>query len=74
LIPGTKGEDGDPLDALLLNEYPGFPGCRVDARLIGGLRALQTEGKNKKIRNDRFLFVNEIRLYSPVFITLMIFL
>jgi inorganic pyrophosphatase len=47
-IPGTIGEDGDPLDALLLNEYPTFPGCRVEARLIGALRGLQTEGKIKK--------------------------
>lgn len=64
LIPGTIGEDGDPLDALLLNEYPSFPGCRVEGRLIGALRSFQAEGKNKKIRNDRFLFVTE---YSPLF-------
>ncbi|MES2328849.1 MAG: inorganic diphosphatase [Bacteroidota bacterium] len=64
LIPGTLGEDGDPLDALLLNEYPTFPGCRVECRLIGALRAFQAEGRNKKIRNDRFLFVNDD---SPVF-------
>jgi inorganic pyrophosphatase len=65
-IPGTKGEDGDPLDALLLNEYPGFPGCRVECRLIGALRAYQTDGKNKKMRNDRFLFVTEYsHLFSP---------
>ena len=31
-IPGTLGEDGDPLDALVLNQDPTFPGCLVTAR------------------------------------------
>ena len=26
-IPGTKGEDGDPLDVIILSEVPAFPGC-----------------------------------------------
>src|SRR5688572_15323925 len=55
-IPGTKGEDGDPLDAMIISEFDSFPGCHIDCRLIGALRAEQIE-KRKKLRNDRFFFV-----------------
>lgn len=33
-VPGTIGEDGDPLDALVLMEEPAFAGCLVEARLL----------------------------------------
>jgi inorganic pyrophosphatase len=57
-IPGTQGEDGDPLDVLVLSEYQGFPGCVMDVRLAGCLQATQTTGK-KPIRNDRFIGILE---------------
>jgi len=31
-IDGTLGEDGDPLDALVLLEEPTFPGCLIRCR------------------------------------------
>src|ERR1700716_1118059 len=34
-VPSTLGEDGDPLDVLLLMDAPVFPGCIVPSRLIG---------------------------------------
>ena len=37
LIPGTRAPDGDPLDVLVLAEEPVFPGCLVDARVLGVL-------------------------------------
>ena len=37
LIPGTLASDGDPLDVLVLAEEPVFPGCLVDARVLGVL-------------------------------------
>lgn len=55
-IPQTLGEDGDPLDILLLMDEPAFPGCVVDARLIGVIEATQTQD-GKKIRNDRLIGV-----------------
>src|SRR6185295_2064510 len=55
-IPETKGEDGDPIDALIISEFGTFPGCRIECRLIGAFLAEQAE-KNKMIRNDRFFFV-----------------
>jgi inorganic pyrophosphatase len=62
-IPSTRGEDGDPLDLLLLMDEPAFPGCVVPARLIGILEAEQTEG-GKTVRNDRLVAVVETP-YNP---------
>ena len=56
--PGTKGEDGDPFDILVLSEYEGFPGCIMDVRVAGCLQAMQTVGK-KSYRNDRFIGILE---------------
>lgn len=55
-IPSTRGGDGDPLDVLLLFEEPLFPGCLVPSRLIGGLKAKQSEN-GRMLRNDRLLAV-----------------
>jgi inorganic pyrophosphatase len=55
-IPGTKGDDGDALDVLVLMEEPVFVGCLVPCRLIGGIAAEQTE-KGRTERNDRLLAV-----------------
>ena len=38
-IDGTLGEDGDPLDALVLLEEPTFPGCLIRCRALGDQRA-----------------------------------
>jgi inorganic pyrophosphatase len=38
-VPSTLGEDGDPLDVLVLMDSPAFPGCVVPARLIGVIEA-----------------------------------
>jgi inorganic pyrophosphatase len=62
-IPSTRGEDGDPVDVLLLADEPSFPGCVVYARLIGVLEAQQTEN-GKTIRNDRLIAVVETP-YNP---------
>ena len=37
-IEDTLGEDGDPLDALVLLEEPTFPGCLIRCRAIGMFR------------------------------------
>jgi inorganic pyrophosphatase len=53
-IPGTRSDDGGPLDILVLLEEPAFPGCLIPTRLLGVIEAKQ--GKNGKIiRNDRFI-------------------
>ena len=48
-IPETLGEDGDPLDALVLLEDPTFPGCWVTARPIGVLWMQDEKGPDAKI-------------------------
>ena len=63
-VPSTRGQDGDPLDVLILLDEPAFPGCVVPARLIGVLEAEQTEDR-RTVRNDRLLAVLETR-YNPV--------
>ena len=55
-VPGTKGEDGDPLDVLILSDDGTFPGCEVECRLIGVLKSEQIEQGQKK-RNDRLIAV-----------------
>jgi inorganic pyrophosphatase len=65
-IPRTKGEDGDPLDVLVMMDEPAFPGCVVECRLIGVLRARQSK-KGKLLRNDRFIAVAETSLHYKAF-------
>lgn len=45
IIPQTLGEDGDPLDALVLVTYPTYPGVLIEARPIGVLH-MQDNGEN----------------------------
>lgn len=44
-IPGTKGEDGDPLDVLVISEFESFPGIMIDCRIIGCIKAKQIDKK-----------------------------
>jgi inorganic pyrophosphatase len=48
-IPGTKADDGDPLDVLIIVEEPTFPGCRVRIRPIGVLMMRDEKGIDEKI-------------------------
>ncbi len=66
-IPKTKGEDGDPLDVVVISEIPTFPGCSMDCRIIGSIKANQTEEDGETVRNDRFLAVPEVsQLFKEV--------
>ena len=59
-VPSTLGEDGDPLDVLVLMDAPVPAGCLVAARLVGVLRCTQRENEGSEpIENDRFLAVAE---------------
>src|SRR5262249_12302807 len=57
LIPSTQGDDGDPLDVLVLMDEPAFTGCRIPCRLIGVIEAEQTEADGTVVRNDRLIAV-----------------
>ncbi len=56
-VPSTLGDDGDPLDVLLLMDFPAIPGAFVDIRLIGGIKAEQKEKGGDWTRNDRLIAV-----------------
>jgi inorganic pyrophosphatase len=53
-IPSTLGEDGDPLDLVIIGGEPTFTGCLVSVRLLGVIEAEQTE-KGETLRNDRLI-------------------
>jgi inorganic pyrophosphatase len=66
-IPYTKGQDGDPLDVMVISDVPFFPGCIVQARIIGVLLCEQKEPGQKPVRNDRFISVSaESLAYSDL--------
>jgi len=55
-IPSTLGDDGDPLDIMVLMDAPAHVGCLMEVRIIGIVEATQTEdGKTES--NDRLLGV-----------------
>jgi inorganic pyrophosphatase len=56
-IPSTKGEDGDPIDALVLHDAATAPGLVLKCKIIGVLEVLQSEKGKKGIRNDRLIAV-----------------
>jgi len=45
----TLGEDGDPLDALVLVQEATFPGCLIRSRPIGMFRMTDEKGRDDKI-------------------------
>ena len=48
-IEQTLGEDGDPLDALVLGLVPTFPGCLIRCRAIGMYRMRDEKGGDDKV-------------------------
>ncbi len=48
-IDGTLGQDGDPLDALLLIDESVFPGCLVRCRPVGMMMMADEHGPDAKI-------------------------
>jgi len=48
-IDGTLGDDGDPLDALVMLDEPTFPGCVVRARAVGMFHMRDEAGGDDKV-------------------------
>ena len=66
-VPGTKGEDGDPLDILVIMDQPAYPGSYVVCRLIGALLAQQKEKNGKVVENNRLVGVADCSvLYADI--------
>lgn len=45
----TLALDGDPLDILVLTTFPTFPGCVIQARVIGVLIMTDDKGEDEKL-------------------------
>lgn len=48
-VQDTLGEDGDPLDALVLVTEPTFPGCLIESKPIGLFKMWDEKGPDEKI-------------------------
>ena len=67
-IDETLGEDGDPLDILLLVEVPTFPGCHVKVRPVACFVMSDESGRDVKIlgvpakdvRYDRYQKLDDV--------------
>jgi inorganic pyrophosphatase len=69
-IPCTLGQDGDPLDVLVLVEAPSFPGCLMEVRPIGVLQMVDQGKKDEKILAvaESDPLYREVNDYSQVFV------
>jgi inorganic pyrophosphatase len=66
-VPDTLAEDGDPIDVLVLLDESTFPGCIVPCRIIGAIKANQTQKSGKVVRNDRLIAVaDSSSIYSHI--------
>ncbi len=64
-IEETLAEDNDPLDILVIASTKTFPGCIVDARVIGSLDMIDNNEKDHKIiavmdHDPRFAHIHSI--------------
>ncbi|CAN1212787.1 inorganic diphosphatase [Tumidithrix helvetica PCC 7403] len=48
-VPNTLGDDGDPLDGMVIMDQPTFPGCVIPARPIGMLIMIDGGDRDEKI-------------------------
>jgi inorganic pyrophosphatase len=56
-IPSTLGDDGDPLDVLVLMDAPVIAGCMLHCRAIGVIEAREKEKGKRWEENDRLIAV-----------------
>jgi inorganic pyrophosphatase len=68
-IPSTLGDDGDPLDVLVLVDTPSFPGCVQEVRPIGVLEMIDQGQGDEKILcvgegNPRY---HDVHNYSDIY-------
>lgn len=57
-VPGTKADDGDPIDVLVLADEPLAVGAIVECRVLGAFVVKQSDqGSDELVRNDRIVAV-----------------
>ncbi len=57
-VPDTLGDDGDPVDIMVLMDAPAHVGCLIEVRIIGIIEAEQTQQNGKTESNSRLLGVS----------------
>jgi inorganic pyrophosphatase len=59
-VPGTRGEDGGPIDALVLGDGPLPVGSLVECRVLGAIRIATSDRPGAPfVRSDRLVVVPE---------------
>lgn len=69
-IPNTLGDDGDPLDGMVMMDEPTFPGCIIAARPIGMLEMVDGGDRDEKIlcvpdKDPRYAHVKSLKDIAP---------
>ncbi len=69
-VPGTRADDGDPLDILVLVDEPSFTGCLMETRPVGVLYMVDGKEDDQKIlavpnRNPRYDSIHTIDQVYP---------
>jgi inorganic pyrophosphatase len=65
-IPFTLGDDGDPLDVLVLMDAPVIAGCVLKCRVIGVIEAQEKEKRKRWEQNDRLIAACHARTHEGV--------
>jgi inorganic pyrophosphatase len=56
-IPGTRDEDGDPLDALVLHDAATYPGIILPCQVLGMVVIDQKDKSKKTVCNNRIIAI-----------------
>jgi inorganic pyrophosphatase len=55
-VPGTRGPDGDPIDAIVVSDFSTYPGVVIRVRPLGVIRVEQNaKNGGGRQRNDRIV-------------------
>jgi inorganic pyrophosphatase len=54
-IPGTLGDDGDPIDAMAIHRTPTYPGVLLPCRVLGMVEVVQRDDKHPPEVNNRVI-------------------
>lgn len=71
-IQNTLSGDGSPLDIMVLMDYPTFPGCVIEAKVIGMFIMEDDAGMDEKliaipIKDPRYQHIKTLNDISPHF-------
>jgi inorganic pyrophosphatase len=55
-VPGTRGPDGDPIDVMVVCDFPTYPGVVIASRALALVRVEQNAKSGRgRLRNDRIV-------------------